>query len=57
MVYSKPEPTISLDDFLKKVSDVKTFSSTSGKRYQVTKYDGQSLKLLRLDGKKRKRPI
>lgn len=52
MSFTKTNSTISNEEFLKKVSDVKNFSSTSGKRYQVIKYDGQSLKFLRLDGKK-----
>lgn len=52
MAYTKTNPSISMEDFLKKVSAVKSFTSTSGKRYQVIKYDGQSLKFLRLDGKK-----
>lgn len=52
MAYTKTDSAISIEDFLKKVSVIKNFSSTSGKRYQVTKYDGQSLKFLRLDGKK-----
>lgn len=52
MPYTKTNSAISIQEFLKKVSSVKSFSSTSGKRYQVIKYDDQSLKFLRLDGKK-----
>ena len=52
MPYTKTDSAISLEDFLKKVINVKNFASTSGKRYQVIKFDGQSLKFLRLDGKK-----
>jgi len=52
MAYTKTNVSITLEDFLKKVSAVKSFTSTSGKRYQVIKYDGQLLKFLRLDGRK-----
>lgn len=52
MPYTKAESAINYEDFLKKVSAVKSFSSTSGKRYQVIKYDSKLLKFLRLDGKK-----
>ena len=52
MAYMKKKSEISLEDFLTKVSTVKEFTSTGGKRYQVKKNDGQNLKFLRLDGKK-----
>lgn len=52
MAYTKTDSSISIEDFFKKISTVKSFTSTNGKRYQVIKYDGQSLKFLRLDGKK-----
>lgn len=52
MAYTKTDSAISLANFLKKVSTVKSFTSTSGRRYQVLKYDEQSLKFLRLDSKK-----
>ncbi len=56
MSYTKTQPDISLDAFLKKITSVESFTSTGGKRYKVIGLDNKILKFCRLDGKKPEMP-
>jgi hypothetical protein len=50
-VFRKIEPIISLSDFLKRATQVKSFTSSTGKRYKVTKIENNVMWFLRLDAK------
>ena len=51
MTYQKVIPTITLTEFLEKVSIVKSFKSSSGKRYQVRRVENGVMFFVRLDAK------
>jgi len=47
--FHKTKPNISLSDFLARAKTIKKFNSTGGKRYLVTKVDGDIMHFNRLD--------
>ena len=52
--FHKYKPLIPLDQFLTMAQEVERFTSTSGKRYIVTKVDQNEMFFLRLDAKGKK---
>jgi len=49
MKYTKTNPNISFAEFVKKLSPVTDFSSSTGKRYKVVKHDATIIYFKRLD--------
>lgn len=47
MIYTKTTPNISYDEFFKLIVPVKSFSSLTGKPYQVLKIEGSEMSFVR----------
>jgi hypothetical protein len=52
--FYKTKPIVSLSEFLEKARKVKSFTSSSGKRYAVVKIENEVMFFLRLDTKSSK---